>query len=194
MHDIEPHYQWRDYYIASEDERSPFFGKVNSEFGFTNRIYNYCIHPQWDEFGSSTLYMKLLYTDYEKGVAVLELIGEWNDCLHNDIMYLKRNIADVLVDSGINKFVLIAENVLNFHGGDDDYYEEWFEDIADTEGWIALINILGHVEDEMREACIHRYVRMGDHFNDFNWRKHTPNQLCTVVEKMILQGNQQLPA
>ena len=97
MHDIEPYYHWRDWYIASEDERSPFFGRQYSEFEYTNKIYNYYIHPQWDDFGSSTLYIKLLFADYDEGFAILELIGEWNDCISNDVMYLKREVADNMI-------------------------------------------------------------------------------------------------
>ena len=36
MQDIEPFYQWREWYVASEDERSPFYGVVYSEFEFSN--------------------------------------------------------------------------------------------------------------------------------------------------------------
>ncbi len=62
------------------------------------------IHPQWDDFGSPTLYLKVLYTDYASWViAIIELLGEWNDCINNDIMYLKREVVDVLVENGINK-------------------------------------------------------------------------------------------
>src|SRR6185436_15460487 len=125
MHDIEPYFQWIDAYVAADDKRSPLYGRVYDEFEFTNTIYNYYIHPQWDEFGSSTLYLKILYVDYFDKTAIIELIGEWNDCLHNDIMFLKREVIDSLTYNGINKFVLIGENVLNFHAGDDDYYEEW---------------------------------------------------------------------
>ena len=123
MHSIEPYYNWRDEYIAEEDERSPFYGREYSEFEYTNSIYDHLIHPQWDEFGSPTLLMKILYADYERGFAIMEFIGEWNDCLHNDIMFLKRDIADELMHEGINKFILIGENVLNFHYSDDSYYE-----------------------------------------------------------------------
>ena len=52
---------------------------VNSEFEYSNTVYNYYIHPQWDDIGSGTLYMKELYADYENGFAILEFIGEWND-------------------------------------------------------------------------------------------------------------------
>ena len=56
------------------------------------------------------------------------MFGEWNDTLHNDIMFFKRNVIDHLIGQGIRKFILLGENLLNFHGSrDDEYYEEWFE-------------------------------------------------------------------
>src|SRR5687768_14996387 len=82
MHDIEPYFQWIDEYIASEDNRSPLYGRVYDEFFYTNTIYNYYIHPQWDEFGSPTLYLKILFVDYDLHYAIIELIGEWNDCIY----------------------------------------------------------------------------------------------------------------
>ncbi len=130
MHEIEPYYQWRDYYIASNDKLSPFYGRKYSEMHFTHSIYNHYIHPQWDFFGSSTLYCKVLYTDYDKQFCVMEFIGEWNDAVHNDIMELKRTVIDILTKRAIVKFILIGENVLNFHGSDDLYYEEWYDDIV----------------------------------------------------------------
>src|SRR5450631_4146945 len=77
MHNIEPYYNWRHIYVSEEDERSPFFGREYSEFEFTLAIYNYLIHPQWDEFGSKTLYMKVLLADYEEKYVIIELIEEW---------------------------------------------------------------------------------------------------------------------
>ena len=79
MHDIEPFWNWRHRYTAEEDELSPFFGREYSEFYFTNAVYDHAIHPQWDAFGSSTLYLKILYADYDDGFAIIELIGECTD-------------------------------------------------------------------------------------------------------------------
>lgn len=185
MHDIEPYYKWRNKYIASEDRQSPFYGKVYSEFQFTHKIYNYYIHPQWDEFGSSTLYMKLLYVDYKKGYAIIELIGEWNDCLKNDIMFLKRNIIDELVALGIYKYILICEHVLNFHGSDNCYYEEWYEDIADHSGWICFLNTLDHVEMEMKDTQIQYYVNLGAYYADVNWRPQSPKFIFNAIEALV---------
>jgi hypothetical protein len=185
MHDIEPYYHWRDYYVASEDERSPFFGREYSEFHFTNQVYNYYIHPQWDEFGSPTLYLKILFVDYELGYAVIELIGEWNDCLGNDIMYLKREIVDVLIEQGIYKYILICENVLNFHGSDDCYYEEWFEEIRDNEGWVCFVNTLEHVEEEMKATQLQYFVNFGETFNSVNWRPHKPKTFFKVLDSLV---------
>src|ERR1700750_1698675 len=134
MHAIEPFYNWRHIYTAEEDPRSPFYGRVYSEFEFSQAVYNYYIHPQWDEFGSRTLYLKILFADYEFHFAVIEMIGEWNDAIENDIMILKRDVIDKMIEKGINKFILVPENVLNFHSGDKDYYQEWYEEVSDAGG------------------------------------------------------------
>lgn len=185
MHDIEPYFHWRDKYISSEDKESPLYGRSYDEFYFENRVYNYYIHPQWDEFGSPTLYLKIIFADYASGFACLELIGEWNDCVSNDIMFLKREIIDPMMRSGINKFVLLCGNVLNFHGDDVEYYEEWHEEVTEEGGWICFINLLDHVQQEMEDTRIDRHVFMGEPFNDINWRKHEPEFIKDIVEAMI---------
>ena len=180
MHEIEPYYRWRDDYIASEDTNSPFFETKYNEFEFDKQIYNYLIHPQWDFFGSQTLYLKVLFADYEKGYSIIEFIGEWNDALHNDIMTLKREILDLMVIEGIDKFILIGENILNFHSSDDCYYEEWFQDVE--EGWVAGINFRQHVISEFRRNNIDYYINFGGNLDDMTWRNLKPNQLFIEVE------------
>lgn len=186
MHDIEPFFHWRDLYIASEDERSPFFRRQYSEFEFTHRLYNFYLHPQWDDFGSATLYGKILFADYDEGYALIELIGEWNDTLHNDIMFLKRNLVDPLVEEGIRKFTFFCGNVLNFHGSpDDDYYAEWAEEVREERGWIALLDVRTHVAEEMTDANLDHYLLFGEEFNDFNWRTLKPQLAFAVVEGLV---------
>ena len=183
MQDIEPFYNWRELYIASEDELSPFHGTVYSEFEFTNTVYNYYIHPQWDEFGSATLYLKVIFADYERGYAVIEFIGEWNDAINNDIMILKRDVADDMIRNGINKFILIGENVMNFHGSDDEYYAEWFEEIED--GWIAAINFREHILEEWKKYGLDYYINFGGTLEVLNWRTMRPQVFCQTVEGLI---------
>jgi hypothetical protein len=185
MHTLEPHYNWRNYYTAEEDDRSPFFGREYSEFEFTDVLYDHVLHPQWDNFGSQTLYLKLIYTDYDTGYAVIELIGEWNDLLYNDIMLLKRDFIDHLIHEGIRKFVLIGENVLNFHASDEEYYAEWFEDIED--GWIIGLNFRKHVMDDMRDAQIDWYLNMGGQFQELRWRTFTPEALCERLDALVMR-------
>ncbi|MFM7726779.1 MAG: hypothetical protein ACKO7B_08755 [Flavobacteriales bacterium] len=187
MHDIEPYYNWRGYYVASEDPYSPFFEREYSEFEFSSKIYNYYIHPQWDSFGSQTLFMKVLYCHYENGFAILELIGEWNDLLYNDIMFLKREVIEPMMDQGISKFILIGENILNFHFSDDSYYEEWFEDVNDRDGWIALMNIRDHVQDDISSANIDSYFVLGGKLNEVKWRTMNPDQLFESVERHVMR-------
>ncbi|MCE2711154.1 MAG: hypothetical protein LW688_01285 [Cryomorphaceae bacterium] len=183
MHLIEPFYGWRTYYVASEDPSSPFFEREYSEFEFSNKIYNFYIHPQWDYFGSSTLFIKILFVEYEDQFAVLEMIGEWNDAIENDIMILKRDIIEPLMHSGINKFILIGENVLNYHFSDDCYYEEWFDEVED--GWIALINFHVHVLSEFERIQIDHYFAMGGELEEIEWRTYTPFQFFKKVESLV---------
>jgi hypothetical protein len=187
VHDIEPYYNWRGYYVASEDPYSPFFEREYSEFEFSSKIYNYYIHPQWDSFGSQTLFMKVLYCHYEQGFAVIELIGEWNDLLYNDIMFLKREVIEPMMDQGVSKFILIGENVLNFHFSDDSYYEEWFEDVNDSDGWIALMNIRDHVQEDISSANIDSYFVLGGKLNEVKWRTMNPDQLFESVERHVMR-------
>lgn len=184
MHDIEPYYNWRHLYTAEEDERSPFYGRTYSEFEFTQTVYNYYIHPQWDEFGSRTLYLKVLMADYDTGYAVIELIGEWNDAIENDVMTLKRDVIDKMEADGITKFILIAENVLNFHSSDDCYYEEWYEDITDSGGWVAVLNMPEQTQYDFKRARINRYLELLDYPN---WRTLQPQHLFQVIDNHIIR-------
>jgi hypothetical protein len=184
MHDIEPFYNWRHLYIASDDENSPFYGREYSELEFTNSIYNYALHPQWDDFGSETMYIKILFVDYEEKYCFIELIGEWNDAISNDVMLLKRDVIDEMSLHGINKFILIGENVLNYHNSDDSYYEEWFEDNG-NDGWIIFLNFREHVLKEFQQHNIDYYFLSGGELDDFNWRRFSPGQVFGNLQKII---------
>jgi len=185
MHTIEPFYNWRDRYIAAQDERSPFYGRVNSEFEFTHKIYNYLIHPQWDAFGSPTLYMKVIYADYDMSFAIIELLGEWNDCIQNDVMFLKRDIVDLMTEEGIYKYIFVGENLLNFHGGDDDYYQEWSEEIREKGGWICFLNLREHVIEEMAAARLQFYINFDAPFNQVDWRPYKPQLLYQKIDEYV---------
>ena len=185
MHNIEPYYAWRNHYVASEDSRSPFFERIYNEMSYHMKIYDHYIHPQWDNIGSSTLFIKILWVDYEEESAIIELLGEWNDCLHNDIMRLKRDIIDCLQNEGICKFILIGENVLNFHYSDDSYYEEWFEEVTDRDGWIALLNFNQHVIDDMSTIDLDSYFVMGGELSEFGWRTYAPDQLVNRIRDCV---------
>ncbi|SHG97710.1 hypothetical protein SAMN04488109_2718 [Chryseolinea serpens] len=183
MHDIEPYYNWLKYYDPADDERSPFHGKQYNHDVYSETIYGYYIDPAWDSIGSETLYVKILYADYLQGFAVIEFIGEWNDTLHNDIMTLKRNLLEVMINEGINKFILIGENIFNFHGSDDSYYEEWFEDVED--GWIAAVSFPDFILEEFRKYHIDSYINMGGTLQIPQWRTLQPLNFFDLVNSLV---------
>lgn len=179
MHEIEPFYNWRHIYISEEDRRSPFFGREYSEFEFSQTVYNYYIHPQWDDFGSRTLYLKVLMADYEERYAIIELMGEWNDAVENDIMELKREVLEKMMDEGIHKFILIAENVLNFHSDIRDYYEELQEDVTEYNGWVVVLNMPEQTKYDFRGMRLDKYIEMVELDN---WRVYKPFHLFKKID------------
>lgn len=179
MHDIEPFFNWRHIYTSEEDPKSPFFGRTYSEFEFSQTVYNYYIHPQWDDFGSRTLYLKIIYVDYELRFAIIEMIGEWNDAIENDIMELKREVIDKLEEQGIFKFILVTENVLNFHSSDKEYYQEWYEQVADEDGWIVALNMPESSQYDFRKKKLNYYVELMD---IDNWRVYKPYHLFKKID------------
>lgn len=179
MHNIEPFYNWRHLYTAEEDRQSPFYGRTYSEFEYSQTVYNYYIHPQWDEFGSKTLYLKVLFVDYYEKFAIIEMIGEWNDAIEDDIMTLKRDVIDTMFTEGITKYILITENVLNFHSGDKDYYEEWFEEVTDESGWIVALNMPEQTQYDFKKNKLNYFIEL---FSIANWRIFTPQHLFEKID------------
>jgi hypothetical protein len=185
MQDIAPFFRWLDYYNPVEDKLSPFYKTEYNTMQYSNTIYNYYIHPYWDHFGSQTLYIKVLWADYEQGFAMFELIGEWNDALYNDIMYLKNNVVDLMVKQGIYRYVFFCENVLNYHGDDDSYHQEWYDDIKEDGGWIALVNTQLQVDNEMKRYHIDNYINFGDDYCDINWRPFPAEKVFEAIDALV---------
>jgi len=181
MYNIEPHYNWRKFYTAEEDSYSPFFGRIYSEFEFKNVIYNTPIHPQWDEFGSLTLYAKIIFSNYDLGYAIIEFLGEWNDLIYNDIMYLYRNVIEEMIDKGIQKYIIIGENIHAFHADDDSYYEEWTDQLDN--GWVVGLGFLDHNMDEIQNAKIDNYISFEYGFE--NWRTFKPDKLFEEINEVM---------
>ena len=183
MHEIEPYYRWLSLYDSSKDERSPFFGKEYNFDLYSDAIYNYYIDPAWDYIGSETLYVKILYISYELKFCIIEFIGEWNDAINNDIMFLKRNVVDHLSSYGINKYILLGEHVFNYHGSDDCYYEEWYDDM--DEGWIAAVNFRDFVYEEWKKYHLDYYINYGGTLQVDNWRTLNPLVLFKKITSFI---------
>jgi hypothetical protein len=182
MHDIEPFFNWRHIYVAEEDPKSPFFGRSYSEFEFSQTVYNYYIHPQWDDFGSRTLYLKIIYVDYELNFAIIELLGEWNDAIENDIMELKREILDLLYAQKIYKYILIAENVLNFHSSDKEYYQEWYEELSDENGWAVILNMPAATQQDFKKKKLQYYIEL---MELIDWRVYKPYHLFKKIDEEL---------
>ena len=122
--------------------------------------------------------------DYQEKYAIIELIGEWNDAIENDVMRLERDVVDEFLRQGINKFILIAENVLNFHSSDDSYYEEWFDDVNDSGGWIVSLNMPEQTQYDFIKARLNNYVEL---INFPPWRTLKPDIVFNQIDNLLLR-------
>ena len=93
-------------------------------------------------------------------------------------------MTDQLFDKGIVKYVIIAENVLNFHSSDDCYYEEWYEDVAEEGGWIVMLSLAEQSKYDFTRAGIDRYVQL---IELLDWRPFTPMNLFTKIDNSLLK-------
>ena len=114
---------------------------------------------------------------------VLEYIEANYDAIENDIMTLKRDIIEPIMEHGINKFILIGENILNFHYSDDCYYEEWFDEVE--EGWIALVNFHEHVIKEFEKIHLDSYFVMGGELEEEDWRTMQPYDFYMKISNYV---------
>ncbi len=100
-------------------------------------------------------------------------------------MILKRDIIETMMKEGINKFILIGGNVLNFHYSDEEYYAEWSDEVDD--GWIIGLNFREHVIQEMQRVQIDHYINLGDPLQQINWRTFSPMRLFELVDELVMQ-------
>lgn len=179
LHDVEPFYGWLNLYNHEEDELSPFHEVQHNAFHYDRSINNIPAHPLWDEIGSESLLVKILYANYDDGYAIVELFGEWNDLFDNDYKLLCENCLTYLLDNGITQFILICENVFNIYLDADDYYDAMQEELGD--GWIALLRPRQAVLEELTEYRILPYFFHSPILDEIAWRKQQPSQLYRLV-------------
>jgi hypothetical protein len=99
-------------------------------------------------------------------------------------MQLKRSVIDPMMAKKIYKFILITENVLNFHSSEVDYYEEWYEDIKDEGGWIVFVNMPTQTQYDFHGSHIDRYIRFID---SPGWRTYQPQDFFQSIDNKLLR-------
>jgi len=109
-------------------------------------------------------------------------MGEWNDAIENDIMELKREILDLLYQQKIYKYILIAENVLNFHSSDKEYYQEWFEELSDENGWAVALNMPEATQQDFKKKKLQYYIEL---MELTDWRVYKPYHLFKKIDEEL---------
>jgi MFS superfamily sulfate permease-like transporter len=97
-------------------------------------------------------------------------------------MELKREIIDQLSKLKITKFILITENVLNFHSSDKEYYQEWFEEVTEENGWIVALNMPEATQQDFRKKKLNYYIEL---MEIADWRIYKPYHLFRKIDDQI---------
>jgi len=87
---------------------------------------------------------------------------------------------------------LLCDNVLEYHGSDDSYYEEWWDDIKEEGGWITVLNLREHILTEMEQVRLQHFINIGEEFNEVNWRKPTPKLVYNEILSILNSKRKQL--
>jgi hypothetical protein len=87
-------------------------------------------------------------------------------------------VINPLLEVGISKFIFITENVLNFHSGDYEYYEEWRDEISEDAGFIVWLNLPEQSQYDFNRSKIKQFVQI---FEILDWRTGKPSLLLTKV-------------
>ncbi|MEL6255990.1 MAG: hypothetical protein AAFR87_28555 [Bacteroidota bacterium] len=183
LRDIEPFYGWLELYNHEKDQNSPFHAIEHNLFYFDRSVNSIPAHPLWDDIGSESLLVKILFANYQEGYAIIELFGEWNDLFDNDYRLLAENCLSYLIDNGINKFILICENVFHIYLEEDDYYRAVEDELED--GWIFALRLRKELKEEMRAYGISQYLYWSDKTDALNWRTLKPNQLYEAIYSLL---------
>ena len=125
------------------------------------------------------------------GMPSWEFIKNGNDCITNDIMFLKRDVADVLIEkASINSFccVIMCQPFMV----PDDCYEEWWDDIKDAGGWVCMVNSLIMWATEMKRTRLQYYTHFGAVFNDVNWHNKLPEMVFQEITGRLAHGQRYL--
>ena len=77
--------------------------------------------------------------------------------------------------------------MLNFHTSDEEYYSEWFEEVSEQDGWIALLNFRPHVLEDLQHANIDQYFLLGGWLNALKWRTLEPETFYEQVEGLVMK-------
>ena len=99
-------------------------------------------------------------------------------------MTLRREITDNLYKAGITKFILVAENVLNFHSSDDSYYEEWKEQLQDDNGWVVIVDMPEQSKYDFKKARLTNYIEL---MELPQWRTLKPEFVFQLIDNEMIR-------
>ena len=71
-----------------------------------------------------------------------------------------------------------------FQASDDCYYEEWFEEVTDENGWIVALNMPEATQYDFRKRKINYFIEL---MEMPNWRVFKPEHLFMRINEELVK-------
>jgi hypothetical protein len=97
----------------------------------------------------------------------------------NDFKLFTENCLLAFTAAGIDKFILICENVFNIYLENDEYYNAFQDEIPD--GWIALIRARDAVLEEITRYGLSGVFYWTKELDLMSWRKMKPDDIFEKI-------------
>jgi len=74
--------------------------------------------------------------------------------------------------------------VLNFHSGDKDYYQEWYEEVSEENGWIVALNMSEATQYDFKRRKLNYYIEL---MEIIEWRTYRPYHLFKKIDDELMK-------
>ena len=75
--------------------------------------------------------------------------------------------------------IYLRIQVLNFHSSDKEYYQEWYDEVSEANGWIISLNMPESTQYDFKKARIINYISF---IEEEKWRVYNPMHLFEKID------------
>ena len=71
---------------------------------------------------------------------------------------------------------------MNFHSSDKEYYQEWYEELSDENGWAVILNMPAATQHDFKKKKLQYYIEL---MELIDWRVYKPYHLFKKIDEEL---------